>query len=218
MALSSDQIINLVLARCGRREADTYLQAALLTELQMLQQDVLEGGAFLPWFLLTEDETLDLVAEQSYVTLPSDFLREWEDCKLSIYDAAETEDPYAELTKWDFDALREMFPVRDFAKPTYYALTGSRLEFFQTPDTAYTATWRYLARQPVLTAVVTSNAWTVNASDVLVAELGIIAAGRYLKNAEQGQLFAADAARAHQRLLAFDEARKQANRAAERGG
>lgn len=212
--MNRTQICNLVLARIGRRETDAYAVAQAKLELTLVQER-LEGGAFLPWFLLTSEQTLTTVASTREVALPDNFLREWDDYPLQFYDS--TASPaYMPLTKDDFDVHLAEFGEADDGEPQAYALSGVVFDLFPTPDYAYPLKWRYFARDAVLSDSVLTNNWTANAADLLVAELGVVMAG-YARRDDLVNLFAAQKAEALKRLTAFDIARKQAALSAFRG-
>jgi len=215
MASDRDTIIATVLSRCGRRETDTYLLARAQAELPVLQRR-LEGDPFKPWFLLTDELTFASVANQRYLPLPSDFLLEWDDYPMTRYDSTQS-DPYIELTKDEFNYLQARFKGESAGKPTYYSLAGNQIDFFVTPDDVYSFRWRYFASEAELLTTGNTNAWTVYADDMLIAELGMIMSGQYLRDKYLLPLFVADAARARQRLIAIDEARKQVLRDARMG-
>lgn len=210
------QIINLVLGRLGRVEGNTYLKAQAISELQLIVER-LEHEAFMPWFLLSgEDTTLAMTANQRYMDLPTGFLREYEDFPLYRYDSS-AGDPYIRLIKDEFDVLESRFGGSSASVPTHYALVGDQLHFFVTPDQAYPIRWNYYKSEATtLDGSGQTNAWTVNAADKLIGELGFIMAG-YRRDDKAQQLFSTDILRADKRLLAFDEARKQALRDAYRG-
>lgn len=210
------QIINLVLARLGRVENNAYLKAQAIMELQLIIER-LEHGAFMPWFLLSgEDTTLMTVANQRYVDLPSGFLREYEDFPLYRYDST-ANDSYIRLIKDEFDVLESRFGGEGAAVPTHYALVGTQLQMFVTPDDAYPLRWNYYRSDTqTLDGTGQTNNWTSNAADKLVGELGFVMAG-YRRDKGMQELFSTEIIRADARLLAFDEARKQALRDAYRG-
>lgn len=215
MSLTRTQIISTVLGRLGRREGDTYLVAQAKTELGLIQSR-LEGGAFLPWFLLTAESTLTLTANNRELALPANFLREWDDYPIHRYEA--TGSPvYRKLEKEDFDVLIEEFDGVASGDPVAYALTGTTLNFFTTPNSAYSCRWRYYAKDTALSDSVDTNLWTTNADDLLVAELGVVMAGQYARRVDLAQVFATQKAEAVKRLTAFDIARMQAARSAVRG-
>src|SRR5688572_23518046 len=212
--MTRTQIIAHVLFLLGRQESNTYLIEQAKTCLGLIQEK-LEGGALMPWFLLTDELSLATVANLRSVAVPSDFLREWEDYPLTYYDVT-AEDPYIELDKDEFNYLREQFGSSETGPPQAYSLDGQVYSMFPTPADIYTLTTRYFAKDEVLTDSVLENNWTEHATDVLIAELGMmLSAGR--RDPAINQYFATEAGRAHRRLLAFDEARKQALRDARRG-
>lgn len=216
--MTRSQIINLILARCGRQENDTYLAAQALTEFALIQER-LEGGAFMPWFLLTDEVPLITVANDRTVTLPAPFLREYEDFPLYRYDATAAS-PYTRMQKDEFDVLESQYSSSSADIPAAYSLDGGVLNLFPTPNDAYTLRWQYYAKQPTTDAgggTDLTNAWTINASDLLVAELGSIIAGHYKRDQALAAAFQQDIVRAYNRLVAFDEARKQAAKDAHMG-
>lgn len=213
--MTRDQIVTLVLSRLGRSENNSYLVGRAREELALIQER-LEGGAFMPWFLLSGEVTsLVTVADTRTVDLPSNFLREYEDFPLYRYDSTAS-DPYIRLAKGEFDHLESYYEGQSAGVPVAYALVGTQLHFFVTPDAAYPLRWNYYKKQDVLSDSVTTNGWTNSASDLLVAELGFIMAAikrdTFMKDTFGGEII-----RAMTRLLAFDEARKQALRDAQRG-
>lgn len=216
MSLNRDQIINLVLGRVGRREADTYLAAQAVTELQLIQ-DRLEGGPFMPWFLLSTEQSLASTASTRSIALPTDFLREYEDFPLYLYDTTAST-PYTRMNKDEFDILESKFAGAAAQKPTDYALHGAEIDLFPTPDAlVYNFRWKYYQKGATLSTPTSVNVWTANAADWLLAELGIVIAGHYKKDKDRLQQYIGERTLAYGRLLAFDEARKQQNRDAHMG-
>lgn len=213
--MTRDQIITTVLSRLGRQEGNTYLVGRAEDEIQLIQQR-LEGAPELWWFLLTDEDTsLSTTANVRTVDLPADFLREFPDFPLYRYDST-ADDPYIKLEKDEFDVLESRFGNDEPGEPTHYCLVGSQFHFFPTPDDDYPLRWVYFAKEDLLSDAVSTNAWTDNASDLLIGELGQIMAGMKRDEFWLGK-FAAETAQANQRLLAFDEARKQAARPGYRG-
>lgn len=212
--MNRTQIITLVLARLGRQEANTYLIAQAKSELTLIQES-LEGGAFLPWFLLSDETTLNYTANNRAVSLGANFLREYEEFPVYLYDAS-ADDPYTKLTKDEFDILEARYGNSGTGTPSNYALQGGQLELFVTPNANGSLRLKFYEKEAELTDSVLTNAWTSNAADLLVAELGIVMAG-YMKDGERLQMFVAQRGVAMQRIIAFDVARQQALRDTYRG-
>lgn len=212
--MNRTQIITLVLARLGRQEANTYLIAQAKLELTLIQES-LEGGAFLPWFLISDETTLNYTANNRAVSLGANFLREYEEFPVYRYDST-ADDPYTKLTKDEFDILEARYGNSGTGTPSNYALQGGQLELFVTPNANGSLRLKFYEKEAELTDSVLTNAWTSNAADLLVAELGIVMAG-YMKDGERLQMFVAQRGVAMQRIIAFDVARQQALRDTYRG-
>lgn len=212
--MNRTQIISLVLARLGRQEGNTYLTDQAELELTLIQQ-TLEGGAFLPWFLISDETTLNYTAGNRAVSLGAGFLREYEEFPVYRYDAS-ADDPYTKLQKDEFDVLEARYGPDGTGTPVAYALQGGQLELFLTPNEDGSLRLKFYEKEAELTDAVLTNAWTENTPDLLVAELGLVMAG-YKKDAERIQMFAAQRKIAFDRLVAFDIARQQALRDAQRG-
>jgi hypothetical protein len=211
--MTRDQIITTVLSRLGRSENNDYLVGRAQDELALIQER-LEGGAFLPWFLLS-DPTVLAAGTSGATAIPADFLRQYEDYPIYRYDTTE-ELVYKEMYKDEYDILKTEFEGQGSAEPTKYAIVGPYIFWFVTPDTTYVMVWIYYQKQDVLSDTITTNGWTDNASDLLIAELGEVMAAMK-KDEYWTRKFSSDKVEAYTRLRAFDEARKQANRDAYRG-
>lgn len=212
--MTRDQIVTTVLSRLGRQEGNAYLVAQAQLELGLIQ-DQLEGDGFLPWFIISTEQSAVLTPTVRSLALPSDFLREYEPFPVYRYDATQA-DPYTRLTKDEFDVLESQYGGSSTDAPMQYALEGVSLEFFPTPDLAYNIRWKYYQKQTALSAGVQTNAWTTNASDLLIAKLGAVMAA-YKKDQFWAQKFATDEQRAFDRIHKFSIAREQALRAGTMG-
>jgi hypothetical protein len=179
-----------------------------------LIQERLETDAFLPWFLISTEQSLTLTATNRSVALPADFLREWDQFPVYLYDATQA-DPYTRLNKDEFDVLESKYAGAS-GPPAEYALNGVSLEFFPTPKAGATARWKYYQEQAPLSDAILDNAWTANATDLLVAELTTIMAA-YKQNDYWSKKGANDIVMARRRLIAFHLAREQESRDATMG-
>ena len=216
--MTRDQVIALVLARCVRT-GDTVLQTSLESEIIFVIEQKLEKSAVLPWFLLSEYLTTAATPNDERLSLPvlldgRRFLREYEDCALWIRDTIDTD--WIELIKDNYDALYTAYGSA-VGKPKKYALDGAYFYLKPTPDIAYTIRMRtYLTDLPLTSNI--ENSWLREAADLVIAELGYIAASKYVRDNELAGLFVIEAQEARRRLEIFTEARDQANRNYSMGG
>jgi len=202
------------LSRLGKREGNPYLVTQARSELTLIEQFELNRGALLPWFLLTSTNPTFTAAVPTY-TLPATFLREWDEAPLSIDNGAGANPRYSVLEKGDFDLLASKYGFAA-GKPRGYSLMGDVLQFFGVPDVNYTGLfWHYASPTPLSDAT-QDNAWTLNASDLLIAKLGVVMA-RYAKASDMIGAFQQDEVRAWSRIQTEDIARKNAAYEAFRG-
>jgi hypothetical protein len=191
-------------------------------ELTLIQDTILEKGALMPWFLLSDETAIPLSAAAGRLAgdLPADFLREWDEYGgLKLKDSTTTPPTYTDLDKNDFDLSISKFGSTTAALvPEEYTLVGSKVAVFPLLSVDVTAALIYFKSQPALTADVQTNNWTKYASDVLIAELGIrMCSGMYMNNPAAAQQFSADRTAAYARMQTEDVARKNAARESFRG-
>lgn len=220
MALNRTEIISVVLNRLGNRGNDTVLTAAAKTELNLVVSE-LEAEPFLPWFLLSAESTIGTIVDgSSDVTLPSDFIREYEDEDVWYYNAANSPTK-KKLEKCDIDDLTEWNRTADADEPNQYSLVGSSFILGPVPNaTAATGSikTRYFARATSLSDAVLTNVWTLNADWVLINRLGEVMARQYVRDLPLAEEFAKKAGQSFLKLQAAHVAREQANRRAQMGG
>lgn len=184
--MTRDEIVSLVLVRAGQRQNDTTLRDQLRTELSFIQSKLETGvrvgvndaATFLPWFLVKESALLTQAIGVSTVTLPTDFLREYDQDEaptLWYYSEDNDEDPWIGLVKGDLSALRRDFPGTAEA-PGGYAMLGSMLFVLPIPTEARLIRLQYYGSEAALSDSVAENAWTTYASDILVGELSLAGA------------------------------------------
>lgn len=203
-----DDFIALMGKRLGNR---TDLDASILLEMVMVQEQILEGnGALLPWFLDTPlEQDLTLVAGTESIALPITFLAEIEEQKVWKYDAS-ANPAYTNIPKGNYSVLKAKYPTPGV--PRGYTLTEGYMLIQPVPDVNYALKWRYKARATSLSTGNIENSWLKWASDWMFAEVGAIMAGRYLHNAKLEQQFQDDRALARSRVLIMHEARLHNNR------
>lgn len=212
--MTRDELVTLLKARC-KRSADTALDATIITELQFVQEYILEKPPLidkLPWFLLTGWVQFNITSGVDYVdvetALPG-FLLEYEDGEMQYQDPDDATS-WLEIPKAEGDRAEDYYRDDDDSYPMVYSLVGSQFIFKPIPDQNYTARAKYFAQDAVLSTNI-ENDWLKYAADVVLAETGKIIAGKYLKDAALAAEFATDATDAWKRLWDMDELRKTTN-------
>lgn len=146
------------------------LSTEIIDALQDAQVE-LEESPELPWFLKNEALSgLSTIANVETVTLPSDFIREYEDDALWLFDTtAAASDQWTPLVKDDLQFLRAALPGT--GKPEAYYLGVSSFFIKPTPDAVYTLKFIYYARDVILSTDV-QNKWLQYAHDLMIGMAG----------------------------------------------
>jgi hypothetical protein len=212
--MTRDEAIALLLLR-ATRSGDAALTTAMQTEMNFVQQQVLEKLPTLPWFLVSEFLTATTIPEEERILLPADigvtgrsFLREHETCSLWLLPTGATD--WVELRKDDYDVLYNRYKSAT-GTPVGYSLDNTYFYLKPTPDVAYSLRMRVYLRDTPLTTNVENN-WLKHAADLVIAETGVVLAGQYLHDEMLLARFDAAAQAARHRLLIAHEAREHAGR------
>lgn len=211
--MQRDTAVDLLMGRLGRR-TNASLKNDIINEMVFVQENILEGGEFLPWFLITNDDTLATVADSEEVTLPTDFIREWEDGKLwRLTD----EGTWKEIVREDYAYIKAKYP--EAGTPRFYDRDETRLFFRPIPievlslDLWYYASDASLAGTYGGTGSTVENGWLQWASDWLLAETGFIIATQYIKeDPNLATAFEKQIMRARDRVYARDTEWREANK------
>lgn len=189
------------------------MEPRIAAELPVLQETVLEGNPWLPWFLLSTWDGATVSSTQT-VALPADFLMESEESALYIQD---TSGAWHELGKEAPDVLRRKYSGEGI--PQGYAILGNSIYFYPTPDQAYPLCLdKYFAKADPIATLSPVSVWLDEASDVVLAELCQVLAAKHLKDANAAAGFAADASKAWARLYNKHIAREEINTVRIMGG
>jgi hypothetical protein len=195
----------------GFRAAGNSLEDLIIRRLQEAQRD-LEKGKTLPKFLLLEDQTLTLPANQHAVPLPAGFLRDVDSVGIRFASTIGASRPRPRFLKrvdvkdginaMAFIAghVDETLPDQPRA-PRVYAIRKNTIDFILTVTQTYNFVWDYYKAADVLFIDV-ENAWLANASEWLIGEAGIRVA-RNLGNQQAMADF--DALRTAGRAAVFGE-------------
>lgn len=148
------------------------LDTAILVDALKDAQQELENRPELPWFLITEVATISTTQGESRVALPADFIREYEQEALYIYDSSEGK--WTPLEKRDADQLRKKFKDDSDSEdePKFYALDGSYYRLYPVPDAVYTLKSVYYAQDTVLDSDVENN-WLKFAPNLMIGLAGM---------------------------------------------
>jgi hypothetical protein len=228
--MTRDEVIKVVLMRCGMRQNDKVLQEAAVMELTLQQQTKLERAHFKPWFLLSETETTVTFPSEERIPLPKNFLQEYEEGALSIRDYDDDKEdiegyvppPYRDLVKDDYDYLKVKFPPGDYGRgydyaPQAYAIVGTYITLHPAPQRTYMLKMKYYKKaetfaQPYGEGADLTNEWLTQAPDWVIGELGAVIAGSYIKDDATAGKFAEQANRAKGEIYVDQVARDEANR------
>lgn len=205
-----DAAVDLLMNRLGQRKG-TGLKDQIIAEM-VAAQETLEGNPTPMWFLLTEKSDAVTAAGDERVKLPTDFLLEWEEGGLYYVDSDGDE---VLFVREDWDVIK--YKIVGSGQPEYYDIAGDYFLLRKTPDGIYTLKMRYYANQTSLAgsygdAANVENSWLKHASDLLIAETGIVIADQYLQSATMTKRFEVQAARAQDRLIRKDTVMRETNK------
>ena len=164
--------LDIVLNRTGQRVDDQELRQQLDFEFEFIQRSVLEAADFQPWFLYKE-ANLEGVANQENLTLPANFLMEYDEDALKIDFGMGASPRYKRLRKENYERISSELTFA--GEPNFYDMMGSLVKLAPIPDKAYVFKLRYFGRDVVPEAGQT-NLWLTNAGQWVVGELGKVAA------------------------------------------
>lgn len=182
--MTRDEAIALVHRGLGFRSDQTQNIIASLVKAQTM----LEHGEELPWFIVSEDETLSLSSATQSVDLPANFIREVEDTGLNDFYVQD----YSRLVKVDYDVGAAMYATATITSefPRHYAIREASFYFWPAVSTDTTLVWSYYARQESLLSAA-GNVWLDKVPYLLVAMAGKDLASD-LRDISATQKFAAD--------------------------
>lgn len=147
------------------------LDTEIVEALQDVQQE-LEGGIELPWFLRTEVSNITTTVDEERIPTPSNFLREWEDDAIYVFNSAavEPEDIWKPLIKLGLDQLRLDYPGT--GTPEAYAYDNAYFRLGPTPNAQFTLKMIYFKKDQVLTSNI-ENLWLKHAPKLMIGQAGM---------------------------------------------
>jgi len=201
------ELITSILFHVGRRMA--YRAEALAMAKSWV--NMRELGNFLPWFLETESSGLVTVAEQDWIALPADFLREYDEGIMLITDADGAEQKLVKTPSLD-----RLFSEEDDDSgfPKGYYLFRNRIYLRPIPDSIFSVRFFYHGKSTVLDDSNTeATYWGKYADSALIFGAATIFAGTVLQNEKLARTLSSLEERAIGELMVMDEARKHAAQA-----
>lgn len=147
----------------------TDLESNIITALQDVQVE-LEGGDELPWFLLSEVSAYTTTVDEERISLPSNFLREWEGDHLWYFiDGGTEDDTWTPLLKMPVDQMR--MDYKGSGPPAAYAMSGDYWRIGPKPDEIYTLKQIFYTKAALLTTDI-ENKWLKHAADLMIGRAG----------------------------------------------
>jgi hypothetical protein len=169
------------------------IQSALQDE-----QDELERGATLPWFLLQEDQTFTItppvpaVSTPQQYNLPTGFISEADDQDGNLRVQLTTPGPQTFVQKMDYRVAEEFFFGQrqvwwDGAEvivqsatqpptpgqPKVYVLRKNQVRIYPGPDKVYNMLWTFYAHDARLDGSNVTNQWSTNIPWLLIGRAGL---------------------------------------------
>lgn len=214
--MTRDQLVQIILGRCGNRIGSAFLREQTILELVLAQTNVLEKADFKPWFLESEYQHATVGALEPRMPLPTRFLAEPEEGMLWIRKPGTSK--YSPVHRDDYDHLEEKYLDHAPSIPEGYAISKNYLVLFPTPDVAYPVKMRCYQKEPTFPGAYESadgsgtNLWMEHAAKWLIGEAGKVIAGSYLKDPATAAEFEKEAQAAKSMLYVDHVAREEMNR------
>jgi hypothetical protein len=162
------------------------------------EQDELERGATLPWFLLQEDQTFTItpaspaVATPQQYTLPAGFISEADDADGNLRLQIQTPGPQTFIEKMDYREAEEFFFASRKVwwdgteivtqstqapptpgQPKIYVLRKTQVRIYPGPDKVYNLLWTYYVHDIRLDVGNITNQWSTNIPWLLIGRAGL---------------------------------------------
>lgn len=206
--MTNAEVLDIMMGRLGKRTAPT-LRITCLQELNLAIRE-LERGDVKPWFLEELSEGA-FVANQSYITLPTDFLEETEE---GTFEVVNSEGKWTELLKVSREKLREETANEAAALPEGYAIWGNKFLLGPKPDSAYSYQFDYYSRTDAIvdSNQAVSNDWLNEFFDYTTTAALIKVAGQHIQSMEMLTKFKAEQSRYYDQFLKAVNSRQQAGR------
>ncbi|NJM09594.1 MAG: hypothetical protein HC883_01450 [Bdellovibrionaceae bacterium] len=212
--VTREDIKDSLIIRLGQR---SDLSSSIEREIKFAQV-WLENRPFLPFFLQKNNYTVNTSSCLRVYPLPTDFLREVDIAGIKgsflVGEPNQEEcasQAFEEVRKYDPGVLDVRYINATPGKPTGYAIQGAEFLLGPTPDRTYTVLLRsYFARAAELTGSASTNVWTLNSPDSLIAATGLRMSMGFLKSEKVYAEFRAYFDEVERSLIAADVGRQEA--------
>lgn len=207
--MTNNQLIQLILGRLGKRQGNSYLAGVVLSEIQLFLDQMERTQEELPWFLETVDER-SLTAEQFYLDLPSNFIKEIEETSMILTDPDSGE--VFECAKRIPSVVRSRIAACSSGKPNCYAIEGNRWLFAPRPMKAYQLSIPYGRKSAIVLANDQEiSDWMLYATQAVTHTIQQIVAAEHLQDMEMASKYQLVAATAWKQFKDYANARKYTN-------
>lgn len=149
---------------------------SVIVQNMKFAQTTLETSPEKPWWLISEEATVNTTSSEERVLVPVTFLHEVNEARLVYRPATFPDSKEVSLQKEDYDQLKIDFEDVPSGPPQAYALLGGYFRMFPLPDAIYQLRMIFYEQDTVLTANV-ENGWLKNNPMLLLGSTLKLVAG-----------------------------------------
>lgn len=190
------------------------IDGEILREIQFAQSR-LEEDPTIPYWFLVQFSSIILPEGGQDVAFPAGFIREYD----GVLPAIVIDGKYTELTRYHLDQARGEFGTA-VGQPLVYVIIDSVFKVYPTPDKEYILDFPHVRSEGKLSnidPVLEDNAWTANATQMLMNKAGI-AIAQALRDKDALGNFTNDFNVAFAEMMSRVVAREESNLCHQRGG
>lgn len=198
---------------------NTGLNAAIITDAIDDAQNELEELMEKPWFLESEEATIECTPSEERVPVPSNFLSLIPEQDLYVVDNNSVRWPLTPLTTAQLRRTDQLILSNRVITgvPQFYALQGEYFRLYPVPQSNYQLKLIYYKRLVKMTADEDENDWAKHTPNSLIGKAGMIITAAN-GDAERYMEFEKTYTNAYAALMVASEAREHAGMQYVRGG
>ncbi len=166
-----------IVTRIRRRLGyNTGLSAEIITDAIDDAQEELEELMEKPWFLESEEATIQCTIDEERVIVPSNFISMIPEQDLYVVDSGEARWPLTPLTTDQLRNTRQLSLSNQVVEgvPQFSALSGDYLRLYPVPDAAYQLKMIYYKMLDKMTADTDENGWAKHTPNTIIGKAGMI--------------------------------------------